>query len=60
MIELKLLDVLVCPVTKGKLEYDRGHSRLVSHQAGLAFPIVGGVPDMRLDTALTIEPTDES
>ena len=60
MIETKLLDILVCPVTKGKLEYDRDHCWFVSHQAGLIFPFVDGIPDMRLDTALTLEPTDKS
>jgi uncharacterized protein YbaR (Trm112 family) len=42
----KLLEILVCPVTKGPLSYDRGKQELVSRQAGLAYPIRGGVPIM--------------
>lgn len=59
MIDAKLLELLVCPLTKGKIELDRENSRFVSTQAGLAFPIVKGVPDMRLDTAITIEEAQE-
>jgi uncharacterized protein len=42
----KLLEILVCPVTKGPLEYDRERAELISRQAGLAYPIRGGVPIM--------------
>ncbi len=42
----KLLEVLVCPVSKGRLVYDRERKELVSRQAGLAYPIRGGVPIM--------------
>ena len=42
----KLLEILVCPVTKGPLAYDREKQELVSRQAGLAYPIRGGVPIM--------------
>ncbi|MEI9988892.1 MAG: Trm112 family protein [Rhizomicrobium sp.] len=42
----KLLEILVCPVTKGPLAYDREKQELVSRQAGLAFPIRAGVPIM--------------
>ncbi|HUN93113.1 MAG TPA: Trm112 family protein [Burkholderiaceae bacterium] len=42
----RLLDILVCPVTKGPLEYDRQHQELVSRAAGLAFPIRDGIPIM--------------
>ncbi len=42
----KLLDSLVCPVTKGPLAYDRERGELVSRQAGLAYPIRNGVPIM--------------
>jgi uncharacterized protein len=47
----KLLDVLVCPVTKATLIYDRERQELVSKQAGLAYPIRGGIPIMRPDEA---------
>jgi uncharacterized protein YbaR (Trm112 family) len=42
----KLLEILVCPVTKGPLRYDREKDELVSRQAGLAYPIRAGVPIM--------------
>jgi uncharacterized protein YbaR (Trm112 family) len=42
----KLLEILVCPATKGTLVYDREKQELVSKLAGLAYPIRGGVPIM--------------
>lgn len=42
----KLLDILVCPITKGPLEYDRERQELISRAAGLAFPIRDGIPVM--------------
>jgi len=42
----KLLEVLVCPLTKGRLVYDRARQELISKQAGLAYPIRGGIPIM--------------
>ena len=42
----KLLEILVCPVTRGRLTYDRDRQELVSKAAGLAFPIRNGVPVM--------------
>ena len=42
----KLLEILVCPVTKGPLIFDREKQELVSRQAGLAYPIRAGVPIM--------------
>ncbi len=47
----KLLEVLVCPVSKGTLIYDRTRQELISKQAGLAYPIRGGIPIMRPDEA---------
>jgi uncharacterized protein YbaR (Trm112 family) len=47
----KLLDVLVCPVSKSTLIYDRDKQELISRQAGLAYPIRGGIPIMRPDEA---------
>ena len=44
-----LLEVLVCPVTHGPLQYDRVRNELVSHQLGRAFPVRGWVPVMLLD-----------
>ncbi|HEY2886342.1 MAG TPA: Trm112 family protein [Rhizomicrobium sp.] len=42
----KLLEILVCPLTKGPLRYDRAKQELVSVQAGLAYPIRDGIPIM--------------
>ena len=42
----KLLEILVCPLTKTTLHYDRDKQELVSRSAGLAYPIRGGVPVM--------------
>ena len=42
----KLLEILVCPVTKGTLIFDRDKQELVSKSAGLAYPIRNGVPIM--------------
>jgi len=45
-LDPKLLEILVCPVTKGPLTYDRDRQELVSRLAGLAYPIRDGVPMM--------------
>ena len=45
-VDPRLLEILVCPVTRGPLEYDRARSELVSRGARLAYPIRDGVPIM--------------
>jgi uncharacterized protein YbaR (Trm112 family) len=45
-VDPKLLEILVCPVTKAALVYDRERQELVSRKAGLAYPIRDGVPIM--------------
>jgi uncharacterized protein YbaR (Trm112 family) len=45
-MDSRLLDLLVCPVTKGPLEYDRERQELISRSAGLAYPIRDGIPVM--------------
>jgi len=50
----KLLEILVCPVTKGTLIYDRDKQELVSRGAGLAYPIRNGVPIMLEGEARTL------
>ena len=50
-IDPKLLEILVCPATKGPLVYDRERQELVSKQAGLAYPIRNGVPIMLVGEA---------
>ena len=47
----KLLEILVCPVSKTTLVYDRTRQELVSRAAGLAYPIRSGVPILRPDEA---------
>ena len=48
-VDPKLLEILVCPLTKGPLRYDREHQELISDKAGLAFPIRDGIPIMLTD-----------
>ena len=55
MIEPKLLDILVCPVTRTKLRYDEAAQELVSDAAGLAYPIRDGVPVMLPDEARRLD-----
>ena len=50
-IDPKLLEILVCPLTKGRLEYDVGAQELISRGAGLAYPIRDGIPIMLPDEA---------
>jgi hypothetical protein len=50
-VDPKLLEILVCPVTKGPLEYDAAAQELISRQAGLAYPIRDGIPIMLQDEA---------
>jgi uncharacterized protein YbaR (Trm112 family) len=54
-VDPKLLEILVCPLTKGPLQYDRGANELVSIQAGLAFPIRNGIPIMLVDEARSLD-----
>jgi hypothetical protein len=50
-VDPRLLEILVCPVTKGPLRYDREAAELVSEKAGLAYPIRDGIPIMLPDEA---------
>jgi uncharacterized protein YbaR (Trm112 family) len=54
-VDPKLLEILVCPVTKTTLEYDRERQELISHAAHLAFPIRDGIPIMLEEEARRIE-----
>ncbi|PCI55293.1 MAG: hypothetical protein COB36_06620 [Alphaproteobacteria bacterium] len=54
-IDPKLLEILVCPLTKGTLTYDAKAQELVSQQAKLAFPIRDGIPIMLVDEARCLE-----
>jgi uncharacterized protein YbaR (Trm112 family) len=54
-VDPKLLEILVCPVTKGPLEYDRDKQELVSRGAKLAYPIRDGIPIMLEDEARRLD-----
>ncbi|HET6183517.1 MAG TPA: Trm112 family protein [Acetobacteraceae bacterium] len=54
-VDPRLLEILVCPVTKGPLEYDRERGELISRRAGLAYPIRDGIPIMLPDEARPLE-----
>jgi len=51
----KLLEILVCPLTKAPLEYDEAKQELISRQAKLAFPIREGIPIMLVDEARRLD-----
>lgn len=50
-VDPKLLEILVCPLTKSTLEYDAAANELISRKAGLAYPIRDGIPIMLPDEA---------
>ena len=50
-VDAKLLEILVCPLTKGPLRYDAEAQELISDQASLAYPIRDGIPIMLADEA---------
>lgn len=51
----KLLEILVCPLTKAPLDYDAEKQELISRQAKLAFPIRDGIPVMLIDEARQLD-----
>jgi uncharacterized protein YbaR (Trm112 family) len=54
-VDPRLLEILVCPVTKSPLRYDRERQELISDKARLAFPIRDGIPIMLADEARTLD-----
>lgn len=54
-VDPKLLEILVCPVTKAPLEYDAEAQELISRQARLAYPIRDGIPIMLPDEARSLD-----
>jgi uncharacterized protein YbaR (Trm112 family) len=54
-VDPKLLEILVCPVTKGPLEYDSARQELVSRSAKLAYPIRDGIPIMLPEEARRLD-----
>ncbi|MCK9992937.1 MAG: uncharacterized protein Dbin4_01457 [Alphaproteobacteria bacterium] len=57
-IDPKLLEILVCPLTKSALEYDAAANELISRKAGLAYPIRDGIPIMLPDEARRLPDTN--
>ncbi len=58
-IDKKLLEILVCPVTKTPLRYDKAANELISDQAELAFPIRDGIPVMLVEEARPLAPNEK-
>jgi len=54
-LDPKLLEILVCPLTKGPLEYDAEKQELISRSAKLAYPIRGGIPIMLQEVARRLD-----
>ena len=52
--DVSLLDIIVCPITKEKLSYDKKNNELLSSKANLAFPIKEGIPILLLEEARKI------
>jgi uncharacterized protein YbaR (Trm112 family) len=59
-VDPRLLEILVCPLTKGPLSYDRAKRELVSMQAGLAYPVRDGIPIMLVDEARPLEDAEKA
>ena len=55
MFDKNLLEILVCPLTKDKLEYNKDTNELISQKAKLAFPIRNGIPIMLIDEARKLD-----
>ncbi|GEO85844.1 Trm112 family protein [Ciceribacter naphthalenivorans] len=53
-VDVKLLELLVCPLTQGRLSYDRDKNELISERARLAYPIRDGIPIMLVSEARKI------
>jgi hypothetical protein len=57
-VDAKLVELLVCPVTKGPLVYDRERQELISKTARLAYPIRDGIPVMLEEEARKLAPAE--
>jgi hypothetical protein len=57
-VDSKLLDLLVCPVTKGPLTFDREKQELISKSARLAYPVRDGIPVMLEEEARKLSPAE--
>jgi uncharacterized protein YbaR (Trm112 family) len=54
-LDPKLLEILVCPLTKGPLTYDRAAQELISEKARLAYPVRDGIPILLVDEARSLD-----
>ena len=54
-LDKDLIKMLVCPITKSNLIYDKENNELISKEAGLVFPIINGVPILILDEARNLK-----
>jgi uncharacterized protein YbaR (Trm112 family) len=59
-LDPRLLEILVCPLSKGPLTYDRARQELLSAQAGLAYPIRDGIPIMLIDEARSLDDAEKA
>jgi uncharacterized protein YbaR (Trm112 family) len=59
-VDPKLLEILVCPLTKAPLRYDRAAQELISLKAGLAYPVRDGIPIMLADEARTLSDEEKA
>ena len=59
-IDPKLLEILVCPLTKGPLIYHRERQELISKKAGVAYPIRNGIPVMLAEEARTLDESERA
>lgn len=57
-MDTKLLELIVCPVTKGPLEFDQARQELISRSARLAYPVRDGIPVLLEDEARTLSDTE--
>ena len=58
-MDAKLLNILVCPVTKGPLVFDKKSNELISKSARLAYPIKDGIPVMLQEEARKLDPDEK-
>jgi len=57
-MDTKLLELIVCPLTKGPLEFDQARQELISRSARLAYPVRDGIPVLLEDEARTLSDTE--
>ena len=55
LVDKDLIKMLVCPITKSNLIYDKENNELISKEAGLVFPIINGVPILIIDEARNLK-----